>query len=546
MHESPSMKWRTRSWVIVVLSFGVAALADFLFYGHPIGLNAAFCMAVMLCLLHVRRRAPRSRVACVLLALAAAGLVGALVEQPTPLNIACAGICIVMLAMTRRRGWTTSLWLWANRCIQLLLIDPFRALLDSRLAARWLARHPHARGNSTRAIGMWVIPVMLSAGFVGLFALANPLIEIWLRSFSQAITELVEQLYLILSPQRAVLWAIAGVLTYALLRGKAARMRRQAPAAIGSRSYRLPAEPPVGLVVRCLSLFNLVFAVQMTLDAAYLYGHQGLPRGITHAQYAHRGSYPLIATALLAAVFVLVTFRRGSATERSPMARGLVYLWIAQNILLMISAAQRLRLYVAADSLTRLRLAAAIWMFLVAAGLGWIIAKIVLRRSGAWLVGVNAATLAVVLYACCFMNFAGFIADFDVRHSREIAGAGGAKIGLDYFRDLGPEALPALDRLTPRLAPDRRREAIQIAGELRQDLARDAGDWHGWTWRRDRLRAWAGAQPLAKESGRMPIAAQIELPTDATNNKADPAAASVAKTKSVTASQPNRRGRLTN
>lgn len=496
MHENRLPAWRTRSWVIVAFSFGVAALADFLFYGHPLGINVAFCAAMMLGLLHVRRCAPGARLACIILALAIAGLVGAMVKQTTALNIASTSVCVAMLAMTRRRGWTSNLVLWANRIIQLLLIDPFRPILDAHLAARWLSGHPQARGNSLRAIGMWAIPVILTAGFVGLFSLANPLIEAWLNSLSQLITETVKHLDQILNPPRVGLWAVAGVITYALLRGKAARRRWPAPGAIEFHSHRLVAEPGLGIVLRCLILFNLVFAAQMMMDGVYLFGHRGLPAGITYPQYAHRGSYPLIATALLAAVFVLVTFRRGSATERSGLARGLVYLWIAQNILLTISAAQRLHLYVAVNLLTRLRLAAAIWMFLVATGLLWIIVKIVRQRSGAWLIGINTATAGVVLYACCFFNFAGFIADYDVRHSREIAGPGGARFGLDYFQALGPEALPSLSRLTPRLDPDRRGQAIQIAAALRVDLASDAGDWRAWTWRRDRLRAWAASHPV--------------------------------------------------
>ncbi len=51
---------------------------------------------------------------------------------------------------------------------------------------------------------------------------------------------------------------------------------------------------------------------------------------MSYAEYAHRGAYPLVFTALLAGVFVLVSFRPGGAAQRSRWARGLVQLWIAQ------------------------------------------------------------------------------------------------------------------------------------------------------------------------------------------------------------------------
>src|SRR3546814_2069336 len=56
-----------------------------------------------------------------------------------------------------------------------------------------------------------------------------------------------------------------------------------------------------------------------------------LPGHVTLAEYAHRGAYTLIATALLAGLFVLVVLRPGEAATRSPRVRGLVVLWIAQN-----------------------------------------------------------------------------------------------------------------------------------------------------------------------------------------------------------------------
>jgi hypothetical protein len=43
---------------------------------------------------------------------------------------------------------------------------------------------------------------------------------------------------------------------------------------------------------------------------------------MTLAEYAHRGAYPLIVTALLAALFVLIAFRQGSETAGQPLVSG--------------------------------------------------------------------------------------------------------------------------------------------------------------------------------------------------------------------------------
>ena len=153
---------------------------------------------------------------------------------------------------------------------------------------------------------------------------------------------------------------------------------------------------------RSLILFNALFALQSGLDLIYLWGGATLPDGMSHAEYAHRGAYPLIVTALLAAGFVLIAMRPGGPAEQSRLIRPLVLAWIGQNVLLVISSIFRLDLYVAAFSLTYLRLAAFIWMGLVAAGLLLILIQIMLRKPISWLVTANAATLVLALYGCCF------------------------------------------------------------------------------------------------------------------------------------------------
>ncbi len=92
------------------------------------------------------------------------------------------------------------------------------------------------------------------------------------------------------------------------------------------------------VTVRCLILFNFLFLLQNLLDIKYLWGGSALPSGMTYASYAHRGAYPLIATALLAAVFTLICFSGNKSHPSWRPAKLLVYLWLAQNIFLVGSA----------------------------------------------------------------------------------------------------------------------------------------------------------------------------------------------------------------
>jgi hypothetical protein len=226
------------------------------------------------------------------------------------------------------------------------------------------------------------------------------------------------------------------------------------------------------------------------LDLTYLWGGASLPDGMTHAQYAHRGAYPLIVTALLAAGFVLIAMRPGGPAEQSRLIRPLVLAWIGQNILLVISSIFRLDLYVAAYSLTCLRFAAFIWMVLVATGLLLILLQIVLKKSNAWLLAANTGSLALALYACCFVNVPQMVASYNVEHCRENGGAG-LNLDLPYLASLGPQALPAIEphvKKIPALAA--------IARDTRRgyDRMRPA-NWRGWTYRTWRLDRYLANNP---------------------------------------------------
>jgi hypothetical protein len=238
-----------------------------------------------------------------------------------------------------------------------------------------------------------------------------------------------------------------------------------------------------------LALFNIVFAGQTTMDVMYLWAGAALPEGMTFAEYAHRGAYPLVATALLAGLFVLVTFRPAGAARHSGWARGLVCLWIGQNLFLLISAIWRLLLYIDAYSLTRWRIAALIWMVLVAIGLALLIWRIVADRDNGWLLRWVSVAALVTLYACCFVPFNRFIGDYNVAHCRELGGRG-APIDLSYLEHLGPSALPAVMRLIDELDPQSpvADQANTVFMNLSTRLDNQLADWRGWSVQRQRLR----------------------------------------------------------
>ncbi|TIM39882.1 MAG: DUF4173 domain-containing protein, partial [Mesorhizobium sp.] len=207
----------------------------------------------------------------------------------------------------------------AGQVALFLLAAPLRFVHDFlrwRKAARRLGR----RRIRFAAIAVWVMPLTLGAVFLALFGAANPVVEYWL-----SLIDLLALLEFIQLPRLAFwLLVLAGV--WAFLRPRLPRVLRRIPRVVLPVPVgRVTTTKPVtaiediifgkAAILRALVVFNILFAMQTALDATYLWGGIALPDGLTYAAYAHRGAYPLIVTALLAAGFVLAALRPGSTTS---------------------------------------------------------------------------------------------------------------------------------------------------------------------------------------------------------------------------------------
>jgi hypothetical protein len=137
--------------------------------------------------------------------------------------------------------------------------------------------------------------------------------------------------------------------------------------------------------------------------------------------------------------------------------------------------------YVEAYSLTELRIAALIWMALVAIGLALICYRLLRGKSSAWLINANALAAALVLAGCAWVDLGAVSASWNVRHARE-AGGQGAGIDLCYLHELGSSALLPLIELEGRPLPAELRERVQwLRSRIMDRLATEQADWHGWT-----------------------------------------------------------------
>ena len=227
---------RGSAWVLMC-SIVLAGLADALFYNHLVGWTAGLFTLVVLAVILLRPCSTMHRGVRALIALAIAGLAVSMVEEPTPLSEWVTCVAIVVLAMTARGGWTSSPQAWFERWMKFLVLGPFRMPADVRVSLKWRQRHPGLRlpGQACRlrAIGMWVVPLLLGGVFVALFAAANPIVEEWATRLGDRAFDLLASFPRLLDAARICFWIAVIMGSWSLLRVRGPRK--------GCRAYQPPA-----------------------------------------------------------------------------------------------------------------------------------------------------------------------------------------------------------------------------------------------------------------------------------------------------------------
>ena len=483
--------FRTSFRLKIISMLGLTALADFLFYGHQMSWTIGLfgLLLVGISALH-NPRVLKSDLGQIILVLTV-GQCLLQIEKTSLLCFVLMFIGIISLAILSQGGWKQNASIWIRKVLSVI----FRVLRPLNKALIGIQKYRHRflpSNNFTRILRGWFLPIVLSCVFIALFVNANPIMTQWFSGINFiAILEAF-------SLWRVLFWLVAAAVIFSVIRPKLKPLRKKPLAESSFKKTK-----PMGFaewaftkeaVLRSLVIFNLMFAFQTLMDVDYLWAGGALPEGISYAQYAQKGAYPLIVTALLAAVFVLISQNAGREVSGSKTVRALIYTWVAQNIMLVISSIYRTGLYVEVYALTYLRVAAFIWMGLVVCGLCLIIVRSVLGKSNTWLINSNIITLLAVLYVTSFVNIGGMIANYNVAHSREVSGTG-IQLDTHYLEHrIGSAAISALIKYSQYgkvhdrvLYMDNIGERFDTIDEMISELRLNMDDWRFWTYSEYRL-----------------------------------------------------------
>jgi hypothetical protein len=414
-------------------TLGAALAAAVLVPGSAAGLGLALAACGILLAAAVDSDARRSRWR-VLMLVAAAILSAAPVLRDAGWLLTWDLLLAFVLAGTALAGSETARAFAraAGELVVNLFAGPYAVLHSA------LRRVPGAAPGALPALARGsLLAVVLVAVFAALFASAD-------GAFAEVFGGLSPDLSALHLAQRI------GVAVLALALGGAlavmARWKQPHDPTPAARHSLAPLEWEIALGSLCL-----LFAIFVGVQFVVLFGGQDHvldTAGLTYAEYARQGFAQLVAAAVLVLGVVAAAMRysRADSPRRRLILHALLAVLCALTLVVLLSAAHRLDLYVDAFGATRMRVAAAaacVWIagVLVAVGVA------LFTPARAWLPRAVALLTAVVAIAVTAANPDALIASRNVDRYQSTG-----SFDRDYNQGLSADAVPELMRLPSDIA----------------------------------------------------------------------------------------------
>jgi hypothetical protein len=358
---------------------------------------------------------------------------------------------------------------------------------------------PAVTGAGTLARGaLLASPALLIFGL--LFASADRTFELLVaRLFDWDGGAIVEHVFFV----GFIAWCAGGYLYTALLPGGDERAIDDASDALAPRPPSFDTRAgialrrqlrPVGVGVReaavALGLVDALFLGFGALQVGWLFGGARalLAAGVTVADYARRGFFELVAVAALALPLLLLTHAAVDDDDAAPRDRRAFRIaagtLVALVLLLLLSAADRMRLYTESFGLTEARFYASAFMAWLGVVFAWAAASLLRGRAAPFAVGALVSAWLWVLALHAVNPEARIVG---VNAARAVAGR---PFDVAYVTALSADATPALvARVLPVVAArGTTAERCALAEALQVQRRHDAErrDWRGWSWARFR------------------------------------------------------------
>ena len=488
-----------RLWPTCVSGGLLVLLGDFLFWGFTPGLSLAVFAGAMAAMLLLRngRTALKVRVLFPFCLLLASAVQMAIEISFTNCAVIAALFAVLMgelyfsnLAAGWAR-WSESIIAWAGGpgrwawLIQAVAEQPVSAAGAGKIGDRML-----------RLIRIGLPAVLLLALFGGVFTSGNRIFAEYLARFSDHLTEWL--LSFDFSVPRMLFWWVLATLALVFVRPRTGAKAPRAWARPLLEWRRADASVAFWQSVMILVVLNALFFAVNTIDVIYLWMHTTVPEGMKGKQFLHEGVNSLIAATVLAGIVLTFLFQQTDDVTQPRTVRGLAFLWIAQNLMLIAGVFLRLKLYVDTEEMTAKRVYVACFLLLVTLGFAFLCAHVRRGRRASRLIWQNAVTTFTLFLVLQFLDVIGWVCRYNV--GRGPASGQGYHFNAAYQLTLGPNAWPVLLEAVKAIPEGELQTDLRLG--LRE-LARVEGsrftglDWRERQFRRDKnardLVAWAAA-----------------------------------------------------
>lgn len=374
---------------VVALALDVALLAGGRFAVGGYGLAIAFVALPVAMVVVARARRPSVRLGAIGVLLAA--VAGRCAFDPTPATV-LGGIGLVFglaLALRARRAFVPDVLV---NMLTACATAPSRVAALVKGVSKITARTRVGKLGKAHLAPV-AIPVALCLVFLGVFALANPVVARGVSAAWSGLASIVG----VPSFSRVFLWVAATVASVVMFRPSVAFLRHTEAA-----TREGEASPTSLLVARnSLAALNVLFFGYNALDAAYLWSGSP-PTGTTTQHYAHQGAFWLTVALVMVTAVVGVMFRGPLAHDvLAKTARKLSYVWMGQGVVLALGTYRRIAIHVGHSGLSDLRIVGILGTTLVLSGLALVALKLHRGRTLTWLARrqLDAFAFAAVLYA---------------------------------------------------------------------------------------------------------------------------------------------------
>jgi hypothetical protein len=331
---------------------------------------------------------------------------------------------------------------------------------------------PGSRAQKKAPRGKWIrfaiFPLLLLALFFLLYNLANGVLADWTSHLVDRLDKLLLRFFNVFSIPRILFLLFGFYVTGSLLlrtrltdlEKKEASLRDQLKRIRSERTRPLKGwwydvilgvmgklakgmlalknENTVGII--SLVLLNLLLLVVNSIDITHLWINFTYTPNVNLFAMIHEGAELLIFSIVLA-MLVLLFFFRGNLNfyTKNKWLRAGAYLWIIQNIVLVISVFIRDYHYIVQFGLAYKRIGVLFFLAMVLVGLITVFIKIQFKKTGYYLWRVNAWAGLILLVLGSTVNWDVYITRYNIAHRNT------APLNLPYLLTFSDKIIPVLE-----------------------------------------------------------------------------------------------------